>query len=170
MTRRNTQRGFTLIEIMIGVVIIGILTAIVLPVFTGEVQKTTAGSEVQNFFTELSMKEEQYKSNGNGTYLSAAACPSTAKSTKQDATGCVASGTPWYTLRVVLPEQSAACSYTITAGKGTGTTNPSGFTFKSPSTAWYYIIATCDADGASGTSTYFTSSVDSNIQVLNEGS
>jgi prepilin-type N-terminal cleavage/methylation domain-containing protein len=169
--RNTTERGFTLIEVMIVVVLLGILAALVLPSFLSEAKKAKASTEIAPFFAELSAKEEEYKVNGTGAYLAASACPSSPSSTKQDITGCVATNMPWRTLRVVLPEQSAYCSYTITAGSGTGTNNPSGFTFASPAVPWFYIIATCDMDGSSSkNSKYFTSSVDPTIQTLNEGS
>jgi prepilin-type N-terminal cleavage/methylation domain-containing protein len=167
----KAQRGFTLIEVMIVVVLLGVLAALALPSLMGESRRAKASSEIAPFFAELSAKEEQYKVNGNGTYMAAPACPSSPSSSKQDISACVAANMPWRTLRVVLPEQTAFCSYAITAGSGTGTSNPSGFTFSSPATPWFYIIATCNMDGNSTTnSTYFTSSVDPTIQTINEGS
>ena len=106
------------------------------------------------------------------TYLDAAACPSLAGlgPTSRDATSCIATGQPWATLRVHLPETDLYCSYTVTQGTATGTNNPNGFTFTSPALPWFYILATCEMDGQTGVhSYYFTSSVDSKVQAQNDG-
>lgn len=163
------ERGFTLIEIMIVVAVIAILAVIVIPSFQSESNRGRAKTEVTPMFAELQVREEQFKTE-NGAYASAVACPATPSPELQDASSCTATGGAWETLRVVLPLTSLRCSYEVTAGTASdAVTNPSGFTFQSPPMSWYYIIATCDMDGESGDSTYFTSSVDSAIQSQNEG-
>jgi prepilin-type N-terminal cleavage/methylation domain-containing protein len=171
MRERLREQGFTLIELMITVAIIAILAAVAVPAFMKETRKSKASSEVGAVFAELSVREEQYKLE-NGVYLDAAACPAMAGlgPTSRDATGCIASGLAWNTLRVRLPETNLYCSYEITTGTGTGTNNPGGFTFTSPALPWFYILATCEMDGNTSVhSTYFTSSVDSKVQQLNDG-
>lgn len=169
--RRQENRGFTLVEVMIVVAIIAVLAAIVIPSFTRETRRSKAGAEVAAVFAELSVRQDQYKLE-NGAYLAAAACPAASTPTGTVAAACIASGGPWESLRVTLPSEKLLCSYTITAGTGTttGSDNPSGFTFARPPGAWFYIIATCDGDGNSATNaTYFTSSLSGEIQKQNEG-
>ncbi|MGE0869911.1 MAG: prepilin-type N-terminal cleavage/methylation domain-containing protein [Kofleriaceae bacterium] len=164
----RTQQGFTLIEMMITVAIIAVLAVVVVPQFTGESRKSRASTEVNAMFGELAIRQDQYRVE-NGVYLATAACPATPSATAQDASGCIAAGTDWAKLRVRLPSEKLRCSYVTTVGTTAGTNNPSGFTFTSPASAWYYIIATCNMDGTGGNSTYFISSTSSAIQKLNEG-
>ena len=58
MPSKSTQRGFTLIEIMVGVVIIGVLGAIVVPQFMSrpdQAKVTAARTDVQAISTALEM-------------------------------------------------------------------------------------------------------------------
>lgn len=167
---RRVQRGFTLIEVMITVALIAVLAAVAIPTFSKETRKSKASSEVNGMFGELGIRQDQYKLE-NGTYLTAAACPSTPLAAGQDASGCIAAGQPWATLRVRLPTQKLMCSYEMQSGTGTtGPSAPTGFTFSPPAGAWYFIVATCNMDGnTSVNATYFISSVDSKMQTQNAG-
>jgi prepilin-type N-terminal cleavage/methylation domain-containing protein len=167
---RRSEHGFTLLELMIAVVIVAVLAAVAMPSFFAESRKTKSSSEVSAMFAELTTKEEGYKLDHN-SYLTAAACPASPSSSLQDATGCIASGQPWSTLRVQLPEAKLYCSYAITTGAG-GTTPhpPSPFTMSTPAASWYFIVATCDMDGSSAkNATYLINSLDTTIQRSNEG-
>jgi prepilin-type N-terminal cleavage/methylation domain-containing protein len=166
------ERGFTLIELMIAVVIVAILAAVVLPGFMGESRKSKARSEVAAVFAELSSKEMQYKIDNVG-YLQAAACPTgTASSTARDATPCSNSTSGvWAPMRVLLPETTLYCTYEITTGTGSEIPSPpTGFTMTAPAVSWFFIVATCNMSGGTTNATYFTSSVDTTIQAQNEGS
>ena len=67
-------RGFTLLEVMIVVVIVGILAAIVLPAYQGQVRKANR-SAAQQFMMDVATKEQQilmdlrsYVSVSNGNF------------------------------------------------------------------------------------------------------
>ena len=165
----RTQRGFTLVEVMAVVALLGVLAAIVVPTYFTTSRKAKAESEVSAIFAELAMREEQWKQEA-GTYLTTAACPTTSTTAGSPAAGCLGAGSDWAKLRVIAPLQTLRCSYAITTGTGVGVTNPDGFTFTAPPMNWYYILATCNTDGvASVNSKYFASSVDPAIQSKDRG-
>ena len=171
-SRRTPQAGFTLLELMIAVVIIGVLAMLVVPSWAKEGRKSKAKSEVAAVFAELMYREEQYKVEF-GAYLPAATCPSTTSTTGQNADSCVASGTPWFQMRVSLPTDTLYCTYEIVTGHaGVAPNPPTPFTIansSNPAVSWYWILATCDMTGGSQQSTYFSSSLNSAYQSSNEG-
>ncbi|HLX79844.1 MAG TPA: type IV pilin protein [Burkholderiales bacterium] len=57
--RRPRERGFTLIEVMITVVIVGILAAIALPSYNQYLTKSRR-SEAQQLMTQISSQQAQY--------------------------------------------------------------------------------------------------------------
>ena len=169
MKARSAQSGFTLIEVMACVAVLGILAKIVLPGFGSESRKTKARAETASVMAELSSKELRYKTD-NGAYLTAAACPTAPATTGQSAASCTMTGQTWKTLGVALPQQKLYCSYEITSGTKTQTpAPPAPFTMPKQASGWYYIVATCDMDGKTGNSTYFMSSWDSTVVATNEG-
>ena len=163
---------------MVTVAIISILAYLVIPQFFSQTRKSKASSEIAYMFGELQVREDQYKLE-KGAYLAAAACPTTLPTPSagitvaslQGAGGCDAPTTSaWDQMRVRVGESKLYCQYAITTGSGTGTSAPTGFTWSSPVTGWYYIVATCDTDGVTSVnSQYFIASTDTTIQKLNEG-
>jgi prepilin-type N-terminal cleavage/methylation domain-containing protein len=170
---RRAQAGFTLLEIMIVVALIGILAAVVVPSWIRESRKAKGDSEITAMFAEIATKQEQYKID-SGVYLSASTCPSAPSSGGVDFNAtCVTSGSAWASLRVSSPESKLRCTYAVTAGAAGATlTPPTGFTVANqPVGGWYYILGVCDLDGQSGTNAmFFQSSTDTVIQKLNAGS
>lgn len=165
--RARGQRGFTLIEMMITVAVIAILALIVVPTFFKESRKTKSASEIAPMFAEFSIREEQYKVDNVG-YLTTLTCPATPSPQGNAASGCT-SQVDWTSLKIAPSQTKLFCTYTVTAGVGTGT-SVAAFGWSSPPGSWYYIEAACDMDGDSAKdSSYFTSSSDTAIQKLNEG-
>lgn len=170
--RGNDERGFTLIEMMIVVAVIAALAAVVVPTFFRSSQKAKASTEIGAMFAEISVKEEQFKSDSaTSAYQALATCPTAVSQAGALVTGCQ-SNADWTALRMSPSLEKLRCTYTVTAGLATDTASPpTGFTFVSPTTtSWYYIVATCDNDNDNALdATYFADSVDATIQKQNEG-
>src|SRR6476646_3198349 len=56
---RNRTRGFTLLEVMIVVVIVGVLAAIALPAYQSQVRKSNR-SAAERYMMDVANREEQY--------------------------------------------------------------------------------------------------------------
>jgi len=171
---RNRQAGFTLIEMMIAVAVVGILAAIALPSFTGESRKAKGDAEVNAFFAELIVREEQYAVE-NGRYLSTGTgetdtFPATASANTQTLGTLPAT---WQTLKVRPPESAARCGYVVIAGVSggsAGTIANTTFAYSAPARNWFYVLAHCDLDGSSAVDSYYFSSSDgAKIQKSNPG-
>src|ERR671912_1796492 len=72
----NHQRGFTLMELVITMVIIGILTAIAIPNYTAYIQRSNR-SEARNALLEAAAWMERWRTQ-TGVYGSALATPTAA--------------------------------------------------------------------------------------------
>lgn len=175
-TARATQRGFTLVEIMITVAVIGILAAIAVPLWNRDARKSKAASEVPTLFSDLRTRLEQYNQE-NGVYP-----PTIGESTLWPASPTSTARTlyplpaTWQTLKVrISGNDTVYCGYTwVTglAGSGgnIGAIGSGGFAFTAPTTNWYYLLARCNMDGNSATDTYyFSSSVNPSLQKINDG-
>ncbi|MGH7196790.1 MAG: type II secretion system protein [Candidatus Saccharimonadales bacterium] len=68
MLKKSMQKGFTIVELLIVIVVIGILAALVLNTFSGVQQRardTERQTDINNLATQL---EAYYNGDGNGTY------------------------------------------------------------------------------------------------------
>jgi prepilin-type N-terminal cleavage/methylation domain-containing protein len=171
---RSQQSGFTLIELMVVVAVIGILAAIALPSFAGQTRKAKGDAEVGALFAELKVREEQYAVE-NGKYLSTGTSESTTfPATPKPATQLLGTlPATWQSLKVRTPESSVRCGYVVIAGTRTdaaGTIASTTFGFTAPAKNWFYILAHCDLDGNTATdSYYFISNDNAKIQKTNYG-
>jgi Tfp pilus assembly protein PilE len=166
-----------LLELMIVVALIGVLAVIVIPSWTSTARNKKYDPEVSAMFTELSTREEQYKSElGNGSYLTAATCPATPAPNGIDFNNtCVTGALPWVTLRVNPTDSLIRCTYAITTGLAGSA--PAGYApCAAPpanrvlSGAWYWILATCDMAANGGVNaTFCMSSWDTQTYKLNYG-
>ncbi len=172
---RRAQAGFTMIEIMITVAILGVLAKLALGSFIGTARKAKADSEISAFFAELRIREEQYQSE-NGAFLSTSAAETTLFPATPIATGQALGTLPatWTKLKIKPPQTvGVKCSYVAIAGIPAGTPGAmatTNFAYVTPAKNWFYLLARCDMDGsATLDSFYFASSDDPTIKKLNPG-
>ena len=66
------MRGFTLLELLIVVAILGVLTAIAIPSYNGYMTSSRRNNAINNLWA-IYMKEQEYFTN-NGTYYGTATC------------------------------------------------------------------------------------------------
>ena len=166
-SRVRGQRGFTIIELMIVVVVLAVLAVVVIPQFFTQASKVKSKSEVAAVFAEISIKEEQYKVD-NGVYSNIAECPTTTTTAGVSMSTCM-SDADWIAVRMNPAMEILRCKYQVWADGGVA---PAGFVFTAPgTTSYYFAVATCDGDGdGANYATFFMSSINSQIQAQNEGS
>jgi len=106
----RAQKGFTLVELMIVVVIIGILSAIAVPSYTDYVTRGRIPDATSNLAIKAIQMEQFYQD--NRSYVGATACPDTATSQYFDFTCTVQTATA-YTLTATGKGTMAGFTYTI---------------------------------------------------------
>ncbi len=169
------QAGFTLIEMLIVVALIGVLAAVAISAFSKQARKAKGG-EASAMFAAVRIAQEQYHLE-NGVYISTGTGetdvhPMTPGKSRQTILPLPSS---WGSLKLKLPEENVYCGYVSIAGRGGDGTGLGakaaefGLTV-APTTDWYYILARCDLDGSTTRdSYYFTWSGDTRVQKQNEG-
>jgi type IV pilus assembly protein PilE len=111
---RTAARGFTLIELMVTVAIVGILAAVAYPMYTQSVLKSRR-ADAKTALLDLAQREERYMSTAN--QYSMTATPDLGYNTGTTVTGAaplpVLSGsTAYYNLSVVVPAPGAPAGST----------------------------------------------------------
>jgi len=114
----HKARGFTLLELIVVVVIVGILAAIALPAYQDQVRRTNR-SAAQQYLQELANREERYRLDAR-TYANSAATlgysatppevsPFYTIAVNPDANDCngTAAATPYYTLKATATGSQA---------------------------------------------------------------
>lgn len=164
--------GFTLIEVMIVVAIVGILAAILILNFTGQPKRVKSRSEVNAMFGELHRVEGEYILERGAYYATGVddgdIFPASPAQTAQTV------GTlpdEWIELKVQVHSEKLYCGYVVAAGVGADPI-PSfaeDFGMEQPSGSWYALYAECNQDGNSSVNgKFFSSSVDMTIQRQDE--
>ena len=150
MARATTKdRGFSLIELMIVVVILGVLAAIAIPVFNRYIKRGKV-SEAHTMLQEIRMKEEMYKQ-AYGRYMGIAAWfpegpPSAAKMPWE---GPAAVEKEWSMLGVTAASKYVYFQYRVGAGGPTvADVDPGdvGATGIDTTKHWWYAQAQGDLD------------------------
>jgi type IV pilus assembly protein PilE len=170
------QAGFTLIEVIITVAIIGILAAIAVPLWSRDSRKSKAASEVPPIFNDLRTRLEQYNQE-NGLYPAtigeSTLWPASPTSTSRSINPLP---TTWQAIKVrITGNDNVYCGYTWVTGLANTSTNigsvaSTSFGFTAPTTNWYYVLARCNMDGSSTVDEYFfSSSVDPTVKNVNAG-
>lgn len=134
----KTQRGFTLIELMIVVVVVGILAAIAVPSYTEYVTRGRIPDATSNLATKR-VKLEQFFQD-NRTYVGATDCASDTTSSSYFNFSCSVQTAAAYTLQAVGKSAMTGFTFAVdqsnTRSTTIGTGAPSGWTAASPNTCW----------------------------------
>jgi type IV pilus assembly protein PilE len=108
--RRPNQRGFTLIELMIAVAIIGILLRLAVPAYLNSIKKTRR-TDAKTALLDLAQREERYLSTANIYTTSAPVLGYSSGTVTASAPMSVLSGgAAYYQMSVVVPDPNGSTS------------------------------------------------------------
>jgi type IV pilus assembly protein PilE len=130
------ERGFTLVELMVVVAIVGILSAIALPAYSDYVLRGKIPDAIANLAAKRVAMEQFYQD--NKTYLNAPACNADTTSSKYFDFSCSVAGTASaYTLQALGKSSMLGFTYTVDQSNLKMTNAvPTGWNIPNPNTCW----------------------------------
>jgi type IV pilus assembly protein PilE len=130
------QKGFSLIEIMVVVVIVGILSAVALPAYSNYVTRGKIPEATSNLASKRVQLEQFYQD--NRTYVGAPACTNDTATSKYFTFSCTVQTLNTYTVQAVGSGSMARFTYTINEANAKQTTAaPAGWAAAvMPTTCW----------------------------------
>ena len=149
--RLRAQKGFTLVEILIVVIILGILAAIVIPQFTSasqDARENSLVSQVQTIRSQVELYKLQHTTDGSELFQGATATDQWAEllgQTNKDGTAGTECGPYLQTLPVngVTNRSTVAVDNTVTEATTTVVDATAGFVYN-PDTGKFFAL---QADG-----------------------
>ncbi len=133
---RIASAGFTLIELMIVVAVVGILAAIAMPAYTDYVVRGKIPEATSNLATKRVQMEQFFQD--NLTYAGAPACNTDSSASQYFTFSCSAAATATaFTLQAVGTGSMAGFTFTVDQSNNKATPAvPSGWSSHSPDTCW----------------------------------
>ncbi len=134
----ETQRGFTLIELMMVLVVVAILTAIALPSYTSYVTRGKVPDATANLAAKRVQLEQWFQD--NRTYVGATACNADTTSSKNFDFSCTVQTATAFTLQAAGKGSMAGFTYTVDQSNAKASAfaspAPSGWVAATPNNCW----------------------------------
>lgn len=126
----QSQKGFTLVELMIVVVIVGILASVALPAYTDYTLRGRIPEATANLANKRVQLEQYFQD--NRTYMGAATCNADSTTSQYFDFSCTTQSATAYTVQATGKGSMSGFTYTIDQNNAKATTSvPSGWSTNS---------------------------------------